>query len=173
MTEPIEIEFRSPDGEPLRIEWDREALATLAPGPDDAGTVWRLAGELDWDEVDALRVISGRLADSRTLAIAAIRPAGASGHGEEATAGAIDGPDGLEALEEVLLSTELTDDGTIRRIGLELYRDGDDLPLRVAGDTAESSANREGELMRRRAVCDLRVGDSRGGVAIVEVLSRS
>jgi hypothetical protein len=155
------------------VEWDRDALAALAAGRDDVGAVWRLAGELDWDEVDALRVISGRLADSRTLAIAAIRPARAAGHGEEAIAGAIAGPDGLEALDEVLLSTEVADDGALRRIGLELYRDGDDLPLRLAGDAAENSATREGELMRRRAVCDLRAGDSRGGVALVEVLSRS
>ena len=133
MTEVLALEFTGPAGDPLRIEWQADALAALDPAAVDGDPVWRLAGELDWDEIEALRIVSGRLDDGRLIAIAALRPTGAAGHGEEVVAGALGGAEGFDQLAEALLSTEYGPDGLPRRVGLELYRDDGGLPLRVGG----------------------------------------
>ena len=80
-----------------------------------------------------MRLISGRLDDGRLLAVAALRPAGASGHGEEIVVGALGSADGFEQLTETLLSTEYGADGAPTRVGLELYPSSDGLAVRVAG----------------------------------------
>jgi hypothetical protein len=73
--------------------------------------------------------------DGGLLALSAVRPAGASGHGEETVAAVLCGPDGapMEA-SEALLSTEYGEDGVQRRATLELWVDGEEgQPLRGAG----------------------------------------
>ena len=101
---------------------------------------WRLGGELDWDEVEGLRILSARLDAERLLAVAALRPKDAQGHGEELVTGAL-GDDGTSTqLDEALLSTEYGPDGAVRRIGLELYREQDGLPIRIAGDVIATSS---------------------------------
>ena len=169
MTE-LAVELVSPAGEELRIEWDEAALAGLDPEAG-GGELWRLAGELDWDEVESLRVLSGRLEDGRAVAIAALRPAGAAGHGEEAIAGAIVHDSGAEELTEVLLSTEYGPDSDVRRVGLELYPEEDAMPLRVAGDAASAAAEAEGEVRRLRVTLRLRAAGTRGA-GVFDVLSR-
>ena len=89
VSEVVALEFEAPTGERLRFEWPAERLAALDGGAPTPSRRGRLAGELDWDEIEAVRVLSGRLDDGRLLAVAALRPAGADGHGDELVAGAL------------------------------------------------------------------------------------
>ena len=151
MSEVVAIEFDSPSGEALRVEWPSEALAS--PGESRR---WRLGGEIDWDEVEALRVLEADLGDGRTAAVVALRPAGAPGHGDELVAGVLAGGGDVEALDEALLSTEYGPDGLPRRVGLELYRPEDPIPIRVAANVADVSADRDGALRGVRATLEVR-----------------
>jgi hypothetical protein len=172
VSEELALEFTDPAGDRLRIEWRTEALAALDPAAQDREPVWRLGGELDWDEVEALRIVSGRLKEGGVLAIAAVRPAGAGGHGEEIVAGALGDPQAPERLTEALLSTEYGADGLPSRIGLELYRDGGGMPARIAGDVTATAASEQGGVRRLSAALALRsAGDA--GAGVLDLLSRA
>ena len=164
MTE-VSVEFTSPDGEALRFDWSLEALRSLDPQRADP-PVWELGGEIDWDIVEAVRVVSGRLDDDRLIAVAGVLPAGAEGHGEEAITGVIvDDADVAEQLGEVLLSTERGRDGALLRIGLEVLPDGAALPIRIAGDVTSRSLHRDGGLAHEHAGLTLRTGSEPGAGA--------
>jgi len=169
VSDPVAVELAAPGDGRVAIEWDAVELAELQPGLTRERGLWRLKGELDWDRVDALRVLSGRLGDGRGLAIAALRPAGAVGHAEEVCAGLLGADSQYEALREVLFSTEYGADGRPRRIGLELLAGEAELPLRVAGDAREASSHSEDGLARERIGLELRLGEARGP-AVLEVL---
>jgi hypothetical protein len=151
MSEVVAVEFAAPGGEALRVEWPAEALAE--PG---ASRPWRLEGQIDWDEVQALRVLEAGLGDGRAVAIAALRPANAAGHGDELVTGVLVTDDAVEDLTETLLSTEYGPDGLPRRLGLELYRGDDPIPIRVAANVEDVSATREGGLQDVRAKLEVR-----------------
>jgi hypothetical protein len=151
MSEVVAVEFSSPSGEALRVEWPAEALAEAGDS-----RAWRLEGEIDWDEVEALRVLEAGLGDGRAVAIAALRPANAAGHGDELVVGVLVAEGEVEDLDEVLLSTEYAPDGLPRRLGLELYRDEDPIPIRVAANLEDVSASREGGLQEVRATLEVR-----------------
>lgn len=119
----------------LRFTWDGGALRSAAW---TQGAIWRLDGDLG--DASRLRVLSAVLKSGKVLVLAAVRPAGASGHGEELIGAAIADDDGVSTFDEALLSTEYDGDGSVRRIGLELGREGEDYPVRAAGDTTESRA---------------------------------
>jgi hypothetical protein len=159
MNELVSVEFEAPTGDTLRFDWDPEKLRGFDRAAEQPP--WRLSGDLDWDEVAAVRVVTGALQDGG-LAIAAIRPAGAEGHGDEAIAGVFVTDDGPEGIEEVLLSTELDAEGHIHRIGLELYRTERGIPLRVAGDAIEGGAHVDGGVRHMRAALDLRAPGTTG-----------
>ena len=74
-------------------------------------------------------------ADGGLLALSAVRPQGAGGHGEETTGAVLCGPDGAPVdVSETLLSTEYGPDRVQRRATLELWLDDEDgQPLRGAG----------------------------------------
>lgn len=170
MADVVALEFADPAGDRLRIEWDAEALASLVAPQPDVKPPWTLAGELDWDEVEGLRIVSARLDAERLLAVGALRPKDAEGHGDEVVVGAIGDSEHFEQLDEALISTEYGPDGSVRRIGLELYRDADGMPIRVAGDVIASSSNRHGSVRRDTAAFELRsAGDE--GIAVLDVLS--
>jgi hypothetical protein len=80
-------------------------------------------------------------ADGGLLALSAVRPRGAGGHGEETVGAVICGPDGAPVdVSETLLSTEYGPDGVQRRATLELWLDGEDAqPLRGAGTLISSA----------------------------------
>jgi hypothetical protein len=168
----IAVELAAPGGGRVRIEWDAIALAELRPGLTPGRGLWRLSGELDWNQVDALRVFSGRLGDGRSLAIAGLRPAGAAGHGDDACAGLIGSGSDLGHLSEVLFSTEYGADGRARRIGLELVVGASDLPLRVAGDALEASTDSRDGVLHERIGLVLRSGGA-GGHGVLELRSRT
>jgi hypothetical protein len=87
------------------------------------------------DETIVRRSIGIAFSDGGLLALSAVRPERAGGHGEETVAAVLCGPDGAPAeVSETLLSTEYGPDGTQRRATLELWLDGEEgQPLRGAG----------------------------------------
>jgi len=171
MGEAVAIEFTDPSGDPLRVEWRADALAALEPGVAPPAPAWGLGGELDWDEVGALRVLSGRLGDGRLIALAALRPAGAPGHGEELVRGLLGTADGLAPQARSLLSTEYGPDGLARRIGLELYGEPGGLAVRIAGDASGNSVSTEAGLRRSSTALELRHGGETG-VGVLDLLER-
>lgn len=168
MPETVAVELASPAGEPLRIEWAAAALAAAGQASGEAG--WRLEGELDPDAVDALRVVSAALPDRRGLALAALRPAGAAGHGEEVVAALLVAGGVAESVAEPLLSVESGADGLPRRLTLELHTGADAMPLRVAADVTAAARHREGGLDRVHAALEVRLDGKRSGGAY-EVLA--
>jgi hypothetical protein len=170
MTEGVTLEFTDPTGYPLRIEWRAEALSALVAPQPDPDPAWRLAGELDWDEIEGLRIISARIGADLLLAVGAVRPRGAAGHGDELVAGAVGDGEAFERLEEALVSTEYGADGAVRRIGLELYRGQGGFPIRVAGDRIASSSERGQALRRDTATFELRSAGEQG-IGVLDVLT--
>jgi hypothetical protein len=87
------------------------------------------------------RSIGIAFSDGGLLALSAVRPEAAAGHGEEQVAAVLCGPDGAPVeVSETLLSTEYGPDGVQRRATLELWVDGDEgQPLRGAGTLISSS----------------------------------
>jgi hypothetical protein len=88
------------------------------------------------------RSIGIAFSDGGLLALSAVRPRAAQGHGEEVVAAVLCGPDGAPAeVAETLLSTEYGPDGVQRRATLELWVDGDEgQPLRGAGTLISASS---------------------------------
>jgi hypothetical protein len=170
MAEAVTIEFEAPGGERLAIEWPADALAEASPDTAHHSRAWRLQGELDWDQVEALRVLTAALGDGRAVALAALRPAGAAGHGEELVAALLIVDEAAEELEEALVSTEYGPDGHPRRVGLELYRPDDPIPLRVAADVTASEVEREGGVADVRATLQVR-RDGEPGAGVYEILT--
>jgi hypothetical protein len=86
--------------------------------------------------------------DGGLLAVSAVRPPAASGHGEETVAAVLCGPDGAPAeASEALLSTEYGEDGVQRRATLELWLDGEEgQPLRGAGTLISAARIQRGGL---------------------------
>lgn len=171
MSEGFVFEFADRNGEPLRIAWSGEALAELDPAAQDRQPAWQLGGELDWEAVEALRIVSARLGDERTVAVVALRPSAATGHGDEIVSGALGDDDGFDGLERTLLSTEYGPDGLPRRVGLELYREDAGLPLRVAGEATATAISDEGDVRRLSAALELRCAGL-AGVGVLDVLRR-
>ena len=90
------------------------------------------------------RSIGIAFSDGGLLALSAVRPETADGHGEEVAAAVLCGPDGAPAeVAETLLSTEYGPDGVQRRATLELWVDSNEgQPLRGAGTLISASSVR-------------------------------
>jgi hypothetical protein len=155
--------------EGISVAWDTDAVRALANGESRQQPVWRLEGPLA-PGFSALRVVSGATADGTLLLLCAARPEAAAHHDEEAVAAVLVSPEGeSEAIEEALVSTEYAADGAIRRLGLELYKEGDDYPVRGAGDVTDTNAaSAEAE---RRDVAELAFRlDGSAGAALYEIV---
>ena len=172
MPEGLGLQFESPTGGALRFDWGPEAFAALDASTPSAEPVWTLGGELDWDEVDSLRVLSARLGDGRLLAVVALRPAGAQGHGDDLVAGAIGDGESFAGVDEPLLSTEYDAAGRPRRLGLELYPGEDGLALRIAADVSAVTSSAAGGAERVAAAITVR--DPSGvGAGAFDLLTRA
>jgi hypothetical protein len=141
------VELRLAEG--LGVAWDRSEGELPA---------WRLSGSLDGFSL--LRVVTGAGEDGSALRLCAARPDGAEHHDEELVAATVVSADGeMWEIEEALLSTEYAADGSVQRLGLELYRSGDDYPIRAAGDASSTTTGDDG---RRRAELRFRMSGSAG-----------
>ncbi len=157
--------------EGLRVVWDRAAVAALVNGDGESQAGWRLEGSLA-PGFSTLRVVTGATADGSLLLLCAARPEGAAHHDGEAVAAVVADPEGgMEPISEALVSTEYAADGSIRRLGLELYKPGADYPLRGAGDATRAfSSEADGE-RRDSAHLSFRLNGSEG-VALYEIVHR-
>jgi hypothetical protein len=165
-----ELLLRPAEG--IGVVWSRAAAGALARGDGEPDGGWRLDGSLD-PGYTALRVITAATADGSALFICAARPEGAAHHDEEAVAATLVDPDGVVAtIEEALISTEYGSDGAIRRLGLELYKGGDDYPVRAAGDAAEDLSDRTSGSRHDRARLRFRLAGNEG-VALYEIVHRA
>lgn len=80
--------------------------------------------------------------DGGLLALTAVRPTAAAGHGDETVSAVLCHPDGAPVeVSEALLSTEYGPDGIQRRATLELWTDeeGETGPLRGSGTLISSA----------------------------------
>jgi hypothetical protein len=127
----LRLELRAGKGEGVAIVWDLDELAAIG---GLGRRPFALAAALDPERWELARIVSGAFDDGRLLAVAAARPRGAGGHGDEAIAGALVRDGEPAPLDEALLSVEYDEAGEPRRVGLELYETPEALPLRVAGD---------------------------------------
>ena len=149
--EAIEITVSPPEGgEPLRLAWDRGMAESLATGDrgGQPGSPWRGEDEVDWERVEALRLVSAAFQDGRALAVAALRPRGAAGHDADSVAHHLVEAGEPVELTNALLSTEYDADGLPKRIGLELWAEDESPPLRVAADR-EGQVEARGDGVRR------------------------
>lgn len=154
----LRVDLSDGRSEAVAVVWDLEALAAAV----EDRRPFHLPAELDPRRWELARILSAALEDGRLFAIAALRPAGAAGHGEEAIAG-VEVRDGdATPLDEVLLSVEYDGGGEVRRVGLELYETSDSLPLRIAGDRRASAGDGD-------AIVDLRT-DGVSGTGRLTVL---
>jgi hypothetical protein len=157
LSEVFGLEFETPEGERLYFEWNPESLAHLEDEPSRS-TPWQLDGQLDWDEIELIRILSARFEDHRLLGVAALRPAGAEGHGQEVVVAVmVDAEGNASGFDETLLSVEYAAGGLPRRVGLELYRSEGSIPLRVAGNATATDSAADGALERTSANLDLRL----------------
>ena len=144
------LELDPPGGPALRVEWDVDALRDLSatsrqPGAGEAPPAWRLDPGPDWERVSALRLISATFDDGALLAVAALRPRGASGHAADAVEAILVSPEGeVTRPHEALLSTEYGPDGSTRRLGLELYEESAGPPVRIAADRIADAGDGDG-----------------------------
>lgn len=156
--------------EGVGVSWNPAAVAELARAGGPEESPWRLDGEVS-EGYSALRVLSAVLADGGMFTLAALRPTGSNGHDAETIRAILAGEDGVDQIDEALLSTEYGADGRPRRITLELYPEPDSYPLRAAGDATEVSSDEKGDWQRESATLDFRLG-GRPGVARYDILKR-
>jgi hypothetical protein len=153
----------------LRVEWDPDRLRALDGGPADEG--WRLEGEIDWSRTGSLRVVSAAFEDGALLALAALRPAGAAGHDAETVRAVLVEVDGGPAeLERALISTEYDGAGNVARIGLELYPDAEEPPLRVSAERRDKTSAATRQAGRESTRLSFRM-EGKPGAGVLDVLT--
>lgn len=173
--EPLAIALRLPDhGQPLRLAWDRTIAVSLAEagGDEPARSPWRVEGGLDRDSVETLRLVSAVFEDGRALALAALRPRGATGHDRDSVAHHLEEAGERVALTEALLSTEYDADGMPRRVGLELWAEPDSPPLRLAADRLGDVEIGDHEVRRELVLMSFRL-DGASGIGTYELVRPS
>jgi hypothetical protein len=119
---------------------ESEVISLEAAGAEvrlrwDPAGAWALESQPDWDRVEGIRLVSALFDDGTMLGVAAVRPRGASGHGDDAVAARVLDADGTRtSTTDALVSVEYDSSRRPRRIGIELRPDPDSSPLRVAAD---------------------------------------
>ena len=133
-------------------------------------------GAPDWERIELARNVAAWTGAGASAAVAAVRPAGARHHADEAVWGALWEPEGLLPLEETRLSTTYDADGRTRRAGLELWPaegDGDDgWARRGAGEVLCGSSLDLGELRLDLAFFRWHL-EGRAGVGRYDVAARA
>jgi len=152
----------------LRVTWDLDEVRA-GLGEVEGPAIWKIEGALGAG-CAALRVLTGMSSKGTILLIAAARPAEADGHdSEEPQAVLIDASGAVTRIEEALVSTQYAGDGSIDRLGLELYREGDDYPMRGAGDVESTARSGRGDHTHEEARLAFRL-DGESGTAVYEIV---
>ena len=168
MAEPRTLAIGAGEAE-LQVEWDLDAITRQA-GQEGAPS-WRLAQKLDWTGIESLRLLSASFEDESVLCLAALRPTGVNGHGDESVSAIVCPPSGEEIpIDHTLLSTEYGPAGEITRIGLELHLLDDDIPMRGAGDICQTGARTGDGPARIASTLEIRL-DGMAGIGLLETLT--
>jgi len=156
-------------GPGVKVVWDDlDALRASLTDPE-ARAPWRLEGDLGTG-FSALRVLTVATEAGSLLLVAGARPAGADGHdAENPQAALISGSGDVTVMEEALVSTQYAANGNIERATVELYAEGDDYPVRGAGDAVGAAGSDEGPVRRECATLEFRL-DGESGFAVFDVL---
>ena len=119
----------------VRIGTDEVAVAGLG----QRGHQWGVA---DWSRLELVRTVGAWLGEEQGgIVLSALRPAGASGHAEEAVWSAIVERGEPVQVFDPRLSTTYDGDGHQRRAGLELWlTEEDGYPVRAAGEVVCGSS---------------------------------
>lgn len=131
-------------------------------------------GAPDWDRITLARTVSAWFEGGTGVALASVRPDGASGHADEAVSAYLLDAEGVSAITDPLLSTTADGDGRQRRASLELWEDRDDdagYPHRAAGEAVCGTTLDLGRLRLDCAFFQWRM-EGREGVGRYDVLRR-
>jgi hypothetical protein len=127
-------------------------------------------GEPDWERIGSTRTIAAWLDDGTGVTVVAVRPAGASDHGADATWATLLGSAGSLRVDDPRLSTTYDDAGLQRRANLELWVGAEDTyPRRATGEVVCGSTFELGQLRLDCAFMNWRM-DGRSGVGRYDVL---
>ncbi len=135
-------------------------------------------GAPDWERIEAARTVSAWLGPDLGVTLAAVRPAGAEGHDEEAvSAFLVESPGETEgavvAVGEPRLSTLYDAAGRQRRASAELWPDAEDAyPRRLAGSVVCGTSIELGRLALDAAFFRWSM-EGRSGVGRYDVLRRA
>jgi hypothetical protein len=91
-------------------------------------------GDFAWDEIDRWRTLYAASDSGRAISVAAARPAGATGHGDELRAASLIAAEEIQPFEDVRISTVWAAGGWPAKAGLELGMPGDEIPRRMGGE---------------------------------------
>lgn len=140
---------------------------------DGLGQRARAWGAPDWSRLALTRTLSGWLDESTGFSAAAVRPAKAQHHGDEALAAHLVVAGHGEPVDEPRLSTTLDADGRQRHAGLELLWDDEERwPHRAAGAVLCGTTLELGRLRLDAAFFRWWM-DGRSGVGRYDVLRRA
>jgi hypothetical protein len=144
-------------GSEVRLRWNPGALE------GEPASAWELAAPPDWDQLEAIRLISAAFEDGAVMGVAAIRPRDAHGHGEDDVAARFLDPEGIPVdTSEALVSVEYDPARHPRRLGIELWPETDSPPLRIAADRDAAAEHPAGE-GREVVAMTFRLGGVTGG----------
>lgn len=128
-------------------------------------------GTPDWSTIDAARTISAWLGDGAGVLLTGVSPDGAAPDIEAISAFVV--ADGVpRPVEDPLVSTAFDGEGRQRRVGLELWMEGDRGPHRAAGDLICGSSLDLGRLRYDCAFFSWRM-EGRTGIGRYDVLRRA
>jgi len=145
---------------------------------DCLGQRGRQWGAPDWEALTLTRTVSAWLEPDLAVGLAAVRPAGAEEHADEALSAWLvqrTGEEGVRAqpVAEPRLSTVYDAEGRQRRAGLELWVGAeDDFPRRAAGEALCGASLELGRLRLDAAFFRWRM-EGRTGVGCYDVLRRA
>jgi hypothetical protein len=97
------------------------------------GTVGETREAPAWSELDAVRLVTAIFDEEHAVLVAARRPRGAKGHGQEQISAHLLAGVEMLAVEDARLSTVYDAQGRQRSVGLELWLPGEDFPRRASG----------------------------------------
>ncbi|HVW17727.1 MAG TPA: hypothetical protein VHB30_05715 [Solirubrobacteraceae bacterium] len=176
---PIELGAQAPAARAGGMEGvDRvcRVRGTVAGEPfEGLGQRGRSWGMPDWERMSLTRTLSAWLDGRHAVTLAAVRPAGARNHDEEAVSAFVldaEAEEPVAPVREALLSTAYDEAGRQRRAGLELYLPGDDRPRRAAGEVVAGTSLDLGRLRLDCAFFRWRM-EGRAGVGRYDVLRRA
>ena len=147
---------------------------TAAGRPVDClGQRGRSWGTADWSRIALTRSLAAWLDEGPSVTVAAVRPARAENHAEEAMWGALLDAAGPVTVADPRVSTTYDADGHQRRAGLELWLgEDDDYPRRGAGQVLCGSSVELGQLRLDCAFFAWQL-DGREGVGRYDVVRRA